>query len=71
MTFKNGDTCPCCGVGKIVTKSGRYGDFFACDMYRHTGCNFAKRIDSAEQESSLEKQADQILAENGIEVIKI
>jgi len=71
MKFKVGGSCPFCKVGKIIIKTGKFSDFLACDMYRHTGCNFAKGIKDADLKDPLEKQADHILDMNNIEYLKI
>lgn len=36
-------TCPNCG-GKLLKKTGPYGDFFGCSNYRITGCSYIKKI---------------------------
>lgn len=71
MTLKAGDNCPDCKVGKLVIRSGRFGDFLGCDMYRHTGCNFIGKINPAEQKDDLERQADEILRRNNKEYLII
>ncbi len=35
--------CPICG-GKLLRKSGPYGDFFGCENYRTTGCGYKRKI---------------------------
>lgn len=35
--------CPICG-GKLLRKSGPYGDFFGCENYRTTGCKYKRKI---------------------------
>lgn len=36
-------TCPICG-GKLLKKSGPYGEFFGCSNYRTTGCTYKRKI---------------------------
>ena len=71
MQLKAGDKCPYCEVGKLIIKDGRYSRFLGCDMWRHTGCNFAKSLGKEDQKDPLEKQADQILAFNKKEYLII
>ena len=35
--------CPLCG-GRLVKRSGPYGDFFGCSNYRTTGCTYKRKI---------------------------
>lgn len=35
--------CPLCG-GRLVKRSGPYGDFFGCSNYRTNGCNYKRKI---------------------------
>ena len=35
--------CPICG-GRLVRKTGPYGDFFGCENYRETGCTYTRKI---------------------------
>ena len=35
--------CPVCG-GRLIIKSGPYGDFFGCENYRTTGCKYIRKI---------------------------
>lgn len=69
MKFRVGDKCPNCQVGKLVLRSGRFGDFLGCDMYRHTDCNFVGKIDPADQKGDLERQADEILRSHNKEYL--
>jgi ssDNA-binding Zn-finger/Zn-ribbon topoisomerase 1 len=70
MELNAGDQCPRCEVGKLVPKTGRYGQFLGCDMYHHTGCNFVQRL-KIKDKNSLEEQADELLTANGFKVLKI
>ncbi len=36
-------TCPLCG-GKLLKKTGPYGDFFGCSNYAVTGCTYKRKI---------------------------
>ena len=36
-------TCPLCG-GRLVKRSGSYGEFFGCSNYRTNGCGYTKKI---------------------------
>jgi len=36
-------TCPLCG-GRLVKRSGPYGEFFGCSNYRTTGCNYKRKL---------------------------
>ncbi len=40
--------CPLCG-GRLVKRSGPYGEFFGCSNYRTTGCRFKRKIYRKEQ----------------------
>lgn len=35
--------CPLCG-GKLLRRSGPYGEFFGCSNYRETGCKYKRNI---------------------------
>ena len=35
--------CPVCG-GKLLRKTGPYGDFFGCENYKTTGCTYKRKI---------------------------
>ncbi len=35
--------CPLCG-GRLVKRSGPYGEFFGCSNYRITGCSYKRKI---------------------------
>lgn len=35
--------CPLCG-GRLLKKSGPYGDFFGCSNYKTLGCNYKRKI---------------------------
>ena len=35
--------CPLCG-GRLVKRSGPYGEFFGCSNYRTTGCKYKRKI---------------------------
>ena len=39
--IKNGDACPLCKIGKIVTRKGKYGNFYGCSNYPN--CKFTKQ----------------------------
>lgn len=41
-------TCPLCG-GRLVKKSGQYGDFFGCSNYGTLGCAYTRKIKSKGQ----------------------
>ena len=36
-------TCSLCG-GKLVKRSGSYGEFFGCSNYGNTGCTYKRKI---------------------------
>lgn len=36
-------TCPLCG-GRLVRRSGPYGDFFGCSNYRTNGCRYKRNL---------------------------
>lgn len=38
-------TCPLCG-GKLVKRSGSYGEFYGCSNYGKTGCTYKRKITS-------------------------
>ncbi len=35
--------CPICG-GKLIKRSGQYGDFFGCSNYHSNGCTYKRKI---------------------------
>ena len=35
--------CPFCG-GRLLKKSGPYGEFFGCSNYKTTGCKYKRKI---------------------------
>lgn len=35
--------CPICD-GKLIKKSGPYGEFFGCSNYRENGCTYKRKI---------------------------
>lgn len=35
--------CPLCG-GKLLKKSGPYGEFFGCSNYKSSGCTYKRKI---------------------------
>lgn len=35
--------CPACG-GKMVKRSGKYGDFYGCVNYNKNGCNYTRKM---------------------------
>ena len=39
--------CPSCG-GKLIRKSGPYGDFYGCSNYKVTGCSYKRKINKAD-----------------------
>ena len=42
-------TCPECG-GRLIKKSGPYGEFFGCSNYGKTGCTYKRKIYSKQYE---------------------
>ena len=38
--------CPLCG-GKLLKKSGPYGEFFGCSNYKSSGCTYKRKINTA------------------------
>ncbi len=42
-------TCPICG-GKLIRKSGVYGDFFGCANYKTKGCKYTRKAMTKEEE---------------------
>ena len=62
---RTGRSCPKCGVGEIVNKKGRFGEFMGCTAYQ-SGCRYTEEI--AEQPTAskaLEAEADAFLRERG------
>ena len=41
-------TCPLCG-GRLVRRSGPYGDFFGCTNYKTHGCRYIRNITKAQK----------------------
>ncbi|MBR1383757.1 MAG: topoisomerase DNA-binding C4 zinc finger domain-containing protein, partial [Ruminococcus sp.] len=35
--------CPLCG-GKLIKRSGPYGEFYGCSNYKTQGCKFKRKI---------------------------
>lgn len=46
--------CPKCG-GRLIKKSGKYGEFFGCSNYRRTGCNYTRSMEKTTTESRYEE----------------
>jgi DNA helicase-4 len=42
-------TCPICG-GKLVRRTGKYGDFFGCSNYNSGQCKYTRKILNKKQE---------------------
>ena len=40
---KEAFSCPLCG-GRLVRKSGRFGEFYGCSNYSTTGCRFTRNV---------------------------
>ena len=38
--------CPLCG-GRLVKRTGRYGDFFGCSNYKYGSCKYTRNIKSS------------------------
>ena len=38
-------TCPTCG-GRLIKRTGKYGDFFGCSNYNTTGCKYTRKTNS-------------------------
>lgn len=45
--IKSGDPCPYCKTGFILERSGKFGDFYACDRFPR--CAFTQPISRAEE----------------------
>lgn len=45
--------CPLCG-GKLIKKSGTYGDFLVCSNFKVTGCQYKRKM-NASKEMKLDK----------------
>lgn len=35
--------CPLCG-GKLIRRTGKYGDFFGCSNYKNGSCKYTRKI---------------------------
>lgn len=44
-------TCPLCG-GRLVRRSGPYGDFFGCSNYKTNGCRYKRNISGSKVQRS-------------------
>lgn len=44
-------TCPLCG-GRLVRRSGPYGDFFGCSNYKVNGCRYIRNISKSKTQST-------------------
>ena len=56
------DYCPKCLLGKRIKRKGKYREFIGCSRYPY--CDYIERI-SQDDKDDLEKQADEILRQNG------
>jgi ssDNA-binding Zn-finger/Zn-ribbon topoisomerase 1 len=62
MTEIKTEFCPKCLVGNKTKRHGRYGDFIGCTRYPY--CDYIDKI-MPDDKDDLEKQADEILRQNG------
>lgn len=46
-------TCPLCG-GRLVRRSGPYGDFFGCSNYRVSGCRYKRNISKSKVQRTIQ-----------------
>lgn len=44
-------TCPLCG-GRLVCRSGPYGDFFGCSNYKTKGCRYIRKISRRKEQNA-------------------
>lgn len=49
-----GETCPKCGEGKLVKRSGKYGDFVACDNFPK--CKSTSKFSESKEEKEIKSQ---------------
>lgn len=47
-------TCPRCG-GRLVRRSGPYGDFFGCSNYKTHGCRYSRNISNPQKQRNSQK----------------
>lgn len=50
-------TCPECG-GRLIKRTGKYGDFFGCSNYSTKGCKYTRKImsrDATRSQSQIQK----------------
>ena len=50
-------TCPDCG-GRLIMRTGKYGDFFGCSNYSTKGCKYTRKImsrDATRSQSQMQK----------------
>jgi ssDNA-binding Zn-finger/Zn-ribbon topoisomerase 1 len=66
--LKQGDQCPYCKIGTIVIRTGKFGDFFACNQYPR--CAFIQQI-KEDNGNPLDLAADAFLAAHGINMPRI
>lgn len=45
-------TCPLCG-GRLVRRSGPYGDFFGCSNYKANGCRYKRNISKSKAQRTV------------------
>lgn len=45
-------TCPLCG-GRLVRRSGTYGDFFGCSNYKANGCRYKRNISKSKAQRTV------------------
>lgn len=45
-------TCPLCG-GRLVRRSGPYGDFFGCSNYKDSGCRYKRNISKSKAQRTV------------------
>ena len=46
-------TCPLCG-GRLVRRSGPYGDFFGCSNYKANGCRYKRNISKSKAQRTVQ-----------------
>lgn len=46
-------TCPLCG-GRLVRRSGPYGDFFGCSNYKTNGCRYKRNISKSKAQRTVQ-----------------
>ncbi|MCQ2741529.1 MAG: UvrD-helicase domain-containing protein, partial [Alphaproteobacteria bacterium] len=48
-------SCPICG-GRLLVKTGPFGEFYGCENYKKTGCRYKKKIKATQEKDIITKE---------------